>query len=53
MVSQLREAAPGRVFVGRLPTGSDLTTEVERYCAEHSIPGTCKMRVPISGRSTC
>ena len=37
MVSQLREAAPGRVFVGRLPTGSDLVTEIERFCAEHSV----------------
>lgn len=34
MATGLREAQPGRVFVGRLPTGSDLLEEIERFAAE-------------------
>jgi predicted DNA-binding protein with PD1-like motif len=37
MPATFQEARPGRVFVGRLPTGSDLVEEVERFCAEQSI----------------
>jgi uncharacterized protein len=31
------EASAGRAFVGRLDTGSDLVSEIERFCAEQSI----------------
>jgi predicted DNA-binding protein with PD1-like motif len=31
------EARPGRTFVGRLATGSDLVEEIERFCAENGI----------------
>jgi predicted DNA-binding protein with PD1-like motif len=31
------EARPGRTFVGRLQTGSDLVEEIERTCAEQGI----------------
>lgn len=31
------EARAGRAFVGRLATGSDLVTELERFCAERDI----------------
>lgn len=31
------EARPGRTFVGRLATGSDLVEEIERLCAEQGI----------------
>lgn len=31
------EAKAGRAFVGRLHTGSDLISEIERFCAERSI----------------
>lgn len=37
MTANLQEARPGRIFIGRLATGSDLVDEVERFCAEHSI----------------
>lgn len=31
------EATHGRVFVGRLETGSDLVAEIERFCLEREI----------------
>ena len=31
------QATPGRTFVGRLATGSDLVEEIERVCAEQGI----------------
>jgi predicted DNA-binding protein with PD1-like motif len=31
------EAKPGRTFVGRLATGSDLVEEIERTCADRGI----------------
>lgn len=31
------EAKPGRIFVGRLATGSDLVQEIERQCAEQGV----------------
>jgi len=31
------EAKDGRLFVGRLATGSDLVEEIERYCSEQSV----------------
>jgi predicted DNA-binding protein with PD1-like motif len=37
MTANLQEARPGRIFIGRLATGSDLVDEIERFCAEHSI----------------
>lgn len=37
MTANLQEARPGRIFIGRLATGSDLVDEVERFCAEQSI----------------
>lgn len=37
MPSGFTEVAPGRGFVGRLATGSDLVEEIERYCAEQGI----------------
>ena len=37
MAVQLGEARPGRIFIGRLPTGSDLVEEIEAFCLEHSI----------------
>lgn len=32
------EASDGRIFVGRLASGSDLVEEIERLCAERSVP---------------
>jgi uncharacterized protein len=37
MSSRFWEAKPGRTFVGRLATGSDLVEEIERFCAERAI----------------
>lgn len=37
MSSQFWPASPGRTFVGRLESGSDLVEELERFCAEHDI----------------
>lgn len=37
MPTRFWEAAPGRAFVGRLSTGSDLVPEIERFCAEQGI----------------
>jgi uncharacterized protein len=37
MESRLLEARAGRAFVGRLGHGSDLVTEIERFCAEHAV----------------
>jgi hypothetical protein len=37
MESRFWEAAPGRTFVGRLATGSDLVAEIERMCAAREI----------------
>jgi uncharacterized protein len=37
MATGLRAADQGRTFVGRLPTGSDLVTEIERFCAERGV----------------
>ena len=31
------EASPGRTFVGRLETGSDLVVEIERICAQRRV----------------
>ena len=35
--TRFREAQPGRTFVGRLATGSDLVEEIERFCAENDV----------------
>lgn len=37
MPSSIVEAQPGRIFVGRLATGSDLVEEIEHFCSEHSV----------------
>lgn len=37
MATGLREAGPGRTFIGRLPTGSDLLEEIERFCVENQV----------------
>jgi uncharacterized protein len=37
MATGLRETQPGRTFVGRLPTGTDLVEEIERFATEHEI----------------
>ena len=37
MATGLREAQPGRSFVGRLPTGTDLVEEIERLAAEREV----------------
>jgi predicted DNA-binding protein with PD1-like motif len=37
MESRFWEAKPGRTFVGRLATGSDLVREIEAFCAERGI----------------
>jgi uncharacterized protein len=37
MTANLHEGTTGRIFTGRLPTGSDLVEEIERFCAEQSI----------------
>ncbi len=37
MTANLQEAGPGRIFIGRLATGSDLVDEIEQFCAEQSI----------------
>ncbi|HET8587944.1 MAG TPA: DUF296 domain-containing protein [Candidatus Limnocylindria bacterium] len=37
MSVDLLEARTGRLFVGRLPTGSDLVEEIQSFCLEHSI----------------
>jgi predicted DNA-binding protein with PD1-like motif len=37
MPAGFTEATAGRAFVGRLETGSDLVTEIERFCAEQGI----------------
>lgn len=37
MPSRFWDATPGRSFVGRLETGSDLVAEIERHCAEHGV----------------
>ncbi|HEX6139462.1 MAG TPA: PPC domain-containing DNA-binding protein [Candidatus Limnocylindria bacterium] len=37
MASRFWQASPGRTFVGRLETGSDLVGEIERFCAEEGI----------------
>ena len=37
MPTRFWEAKPGRAFVGRLATGSDLVEEIERHCAEQSV----------------
>jgi uncharacterized protein len=37
MTSRFWEARPGRTFVGRLATGTDLVEEIERFCAERAI----------------
>jgi predicted DNA-binding protein with PD1-like motif len=37
MATGLREAGAGRIFVGRLPTGSDLVEEIERFCLENQV----------------
>jgi predicted DNA-binding protein with PD1-like motif len=37
MTANLMEAPPGRIFIGRLQTGTDLVEEIERFCQEQSI----------------
>lgn len=37
MASRFWQASPGRTFVGRLETGSDLVGEIERFCADEGI----------------
>jgi predicted DNA-binding protein with PD1-like motif len=37
MATTFWEAKPGRTFVGRLATGSDLVREIERQCAEQGV----------------
>jgi predicted DNA-binding protein with PD1-like motif len=37
MESRFWEATPGRTFVGRLATGTDLVREIEAFCAERGI----------------
>lgn len=37
METRFWEASPGRTFVGRLATGTDLAGEIERFCAENDI----------------
>lgn len=37
MESRFWEATPGRTFVGRLATGSDLVQEIEAFCAERDV----------------
>ena len=37
MAGQFWEAAPGRIWVGRLEAGDDLVEEVERACGEHDV----------------
>jgi len=37
MTTGLREARLGRLFVGRLPTDSDLVEGIEQFCAEQGI----------------
>jgi len=37
VASRFWEARPGRTFVGRLETGSDLVEEIQRFCAEQGI----------------
>ena len=37
MPAGFAEATAGRAFVGRLETGSDLVTEIERFCAEQGV----------------
>jgi uncharacterized protein len=37
MATGLREARTGRTFIGRLPTGSDLVEEIERFAAENRV----------------
>lgn len=37
MPAGFQELSAGRGFVGRLPTGSDLVQEIERFCLERSV----------------
>lgn len=37
METRFWEATPGRTFVGRLATGTDLVEEIEAFCAEREI----------------
>lgn len=37
MTADLLEARTGRIFVGRLATGSDLVEEIQAFCQERSI----------------
>ncbi len=37
MALNLQQASPGRIFIGRMPTGSDLVDEIERFCLERSV----------------
>jgi predicted DNA-binding protein with PD1-like motif len=37
MESRFWEAKPGRTFVGRLATGTDLVQEIEAFCAQRDI----------------
>ena len=37
MAARFWEAKPGRTFVGRLETGSDLVEEIHAFCAERDV----------------
>jgi predicted DNA-binding protein with PD1-like motif len=37
VTADLLEARPGRIFVGRLATGSDLVEEIQAFCLERSV----------------
>ena len=51
MATGLREAHQGRLFVGRLPTGSDLTDELERFATEQDIRAAWVSAVGAVSRS--
>lgn len=51
MATGLREAQPGRVFVGRLPTGSDLLAEIESFAAGHDLRAAWVSMVGALSRS--
>lgn len=51
MATGLREAHDGRRWVGRLPTGSDLIEEIERFAAEQGIRAAWVSAVGAVSRS--
>ena len=52
MPTRVWEARPGRTFVGRLETGSDLVEEIERFCAENDVGAAWVSVVGAVQRST-